>query len=161
MPRSVKYGLTISPTSSYWLEAHWSEIFAGGRRAQRGDCVSCQARPGHRRGANDWKMRPCPAEPWHTFATALEAAKHLMTARVCHAKVRDQGGLGPGHRSRTAPTGTNRKATPHGVEGPICTGGACPTHLGDVPGGCLPPTCLMDLSPSDKKVSRAGALTSS
>jgi len=151
----VKYGLIDKPDFFDWLEAHWSEIFAGGAARSEAIAVSCQAKADIVARDELENGDRALLNLGHTFGHALEAATTYDGARLVHG----EGvaiGLVLAHRF-SARLGLAPESDAARVEAHLSRV-ALPTHLGDVPGGLPPADVLMDYIAQDKKVSR-GALT--
>ena len=151
----VKYGLIDQPDFFTWLEARWTEIFAGGEARIEAIARSCQAKADVVARDEFETGDRALLNLGHTFGHALEAATGYDGARLVHG----EGvaiGMALAHRfsarlNLASPDDADR------VEAHLRAVGL-PWRLSDVPGELPDAERLLSYIAQDKKVTR-GALT--
>jgi 3-dehydroquinate synthase len=150
----AKYGLLGDAAFFAWLEANWSDVFAGGAAREHAIAVSCRAKAAI--VARDEREHGDRAllNLGHTFGHAFEAAAGF-SQRLLHGEAVGLGmalAFAFSARRGLLPDSEVDRVVHH-----LATVGL-PTHAAQIPGERASADQLMDLIAQDKKVKR-GTLT--
>jgi 3-dehydroquinate synthase len=150
----VKYGLLGDAAFFAWLEANWSEVFAGGAAREHAIAVSCRAKAAIVSRDERETGERALLNLGHTFGHALEAATGYSD-RLLHGE-----GVALGATLAfqfSAGKGLLASADVERIVRHLAATGL-PTELASIPGKLPGPDRFMELIAQDKKVKR-GTLT--